>query len=1204
MNLDIHPYKQSLSNQDRFRYCLNMITENDYYSNIITTEQSNTLINQVKDVLGWTVSDDSLYLFTQDNKISKFTDGKLCTILELECLNFCENIYTQTKKDECGNLEIFFQDGVNPDRYINLGEEYTSCEQLSLSQCLNCTKLEVNISSGGLQSGVYAFTTKDKDLNNFCPITQNYTISNVEKSCDGNLTNSGKSFNITNIPDNHELYVIKTVNGITTTHRINSNYNGEHLEDIDIAEVVSPSITYDSKVSEVFNNKLIRANLSTDNLDYQCKAWDIRVIPYTIKVPADKAYLFPNIKSFMGDELYNLSINFVKCTGERSPAYFLNPQLRDKSFTCGNTYNSVHDIVPKDDPNNWKKCPAKVWELFNTSQVINKPHQETTITDNCGKLDIDYGIWEEFDFGYHESCEDYDFECLDCEAPKRSNFRMPDRCHFESNKEESLALPVSDKENNNVSPLISNNTNPEDNTYIFPLLLRFENIKIPEGYDFYEIRSTKRTDTNKTVIAKGITHHTYGVKFEDGNVYATSALGVNSHEYISYNGNSSPLSEDVDNTLENNNFTGELIGAYTFHSPNTSYNQPTLTPQYVKTNKTLTGAGIFYGSVEDPYKGSRIAYNLYKSEDNCQYLKYEGGGYVRNNVVADAPAGVTYDLFNLYKEKTVYFELCDLLKLSPIQSLARNNDGDNYDLNNTNTLVQADQSFSVTDTDGTSSYHGLKDQTAAQYISNVKSNYVSLKREYCYPLNSAYDNVIVCSNEETSIGQGDSYINYWNYKRSARFSSDLEDNPLSEVLSSIIYFPVESDINTNLDDRDTCNKLIDPSFEEASNYPNTILGGTYESENQIVVDYDEFNYEFSDPCYTVTLQQEFCCIQNLSNRLVWSETEQLNNKNNNWSITLANNYIDIPQDKGPITNIVNFGDELYVHTTDAIFRVYTNQQLEVNDSLIYIGQGNLFSQTPVELFATPEGYAGLRDQQESLKNQFGYFWVDHKACKLHVLKGKQDLKEILGVRNYYKETMSDELFRLGFDPRHNRVFFTQDETLSIEPITGTPISFHSYIPQHYLWDRKNMWTVNKGIYLHNQDCNTLNFYGKDYPHIIESVQTLNYEAFKEHQDYIECNNCEYCCEDTYDYLFYTNHSSSGKCTDVTKSKGLVKVNNIKNVKSDSLHTFKDYRIKEYKEDIDGSESFKDRYVIIRREYQGNNELILLDELPILNRGRS
>jgi hypothetical protein len=92
----------------------------------------------------------------------------------------------------------------------------------------------------------------------------------------------------------------------------------------------------------------------------------------------------------------------------------------------------------------------------------------------------------------------------------------------------------------------------------------------------------------------------------------------------------------------------------------------------------------------------------------------------------------------------------------------------------------------------------------------------------------------------------------------------------------------------------------------------------------------------------------------------------------------------------------------------------------------------------------------------------------------------------------------------GYDPRYNRIMLTKVDgndkfTMSFIPGQeegGMPaiwISFHSYTPKEYLWDRYNMFSIEPGgkIYRHNMKGKYLEFDGEKQPFIVDLITNTN-----------------------------------------------------------------------------------------------------------------
>ncbi|HNA22180.1 MAG TPA: circularly permuted type 2 ATP-grasp protein, partial [Agitococcus sp.] len=176
---------------------------------------------------------------------------------------------------------------------------------------------------------------------------------------------------------------------------------------------------------------------------------------------------------------------------------------------------------------------------------------------------------------------------------------------------------------------IGQNRKPYDYTYIYPLGISVNNIKVPDDIDRNFVRGfrivyVQRTENNKTVVAKGLLHGCFRDEDENNAPYLIPKHGINSYEYYAFPGGGGTHAETA-------NPTG-LIGAYTFHSPNTSFLKPNLTSDYLKVEWEFYGRGDVYGDTDewdnddfcDGYNfGRRQNYNLNQYTYSRHYFTNE-----------------------------------------------------------------------------------------------------------------------------------------------------------------------------------------------------------------------------------------------------------------------------------------------------------------------------------------------------------------------------------------------------------------------------------------------------------------------------------------------------------------------------------------------------------------------------------------------------
>ena len=121
---------------------------------------------------------------------------------------------------------------------------------------------------------------------------------------------------------------------------------------------------------------------------------------------------------------------------------------------------------------------------------------------------------------------------------------------------------------------------------------------------------------------------------------------------------------------------------------------------------------------------------------------------------------------------------------------------------------------------------------------------------------------------------------------------------------------------------------------------------------------------------------------------------------------------------------------------------------------------------------------------------------------------------------------------MGWDYNYDRLLLTKHDTehpftLSYDFERNRWISFHSYIPEFYIWNRDSLYSIDKGaLWEHGFDCcNYQTFYDEYFPFEVEYVTNDNtipfqYNSTALHTESHVCQGCDY---------------KRANCTSVTKA---------------------------------------------------------------------
>ncbi len=535
-------------------------------------------------------------------------------IVENTCLNFKTEypVQIEYKITDC-NLQIYFVDGYNPDRYlyfyydgdyIKIENEFKiiggytdkTCKTPIYTDQLDCEKLKIlpnidrpcisvtGVTTGGkLKAGSYQFffsyaTATGDALSSYNSITNIVPIKSKNISFEIDYeTNLAISLNISgqsldSIYRYYNLVVAETINSFTEYKLIGTysvtqtkyTYTGnENLVKLSENDVFQKYPYYkNSKTLAKSNNYLFRTGLEEFNKpNLQRIANKIKLKWQTVKVKED-FYKDPKattlFRSYLRDEVYAFGIVFEYDNGEDSPVYHI-PGRESTPYDMDTIKNE--DVVEYDGLN----FRNKRWQVYNTGSITASPHY---YSDDINKINI----WEEGDFSYWESSETYpnnpDIWGSLC-GKKIRHHKFPD----------SSVTHIHDGKDTNKD---FNATN-----YIFPLGVKVDHAQIkqalldsmseglilPEDYNrikSYRIVRGNRTG-NKTIVAKGLLY----------DMFSYSKLN-NKYYYPNYPYNDlrdDPFISSKDfydglRTLTPNKF--ENTGRYTFHSPDTHFVEPTL----------------------------------------------------------------------------------------------------------------------------------------------------------------------------------------------------------------------------------------------------------------------------------------------------------------------------------------------------------------------------------------------------------------------------------------------------------------------------------------------------------------------------------------------------------------------------------------------------------------------------------------------------
>jgi hypothetical protein len=358
---------------------------------------------------------------TGDSEIG-YMDNNDCiyhTYISGACINFDINypIHKAVHKISNCTTEIYWTDGLNPRRYLDLNPENApwvtvigenGCDIVTEVGVVDCNKLKVQpnfnipelnvvdvVNGGELTAGVYQFAIQYSNATGD-GYTSYYSVTNPTPIANPQLTTPnfnytvGKSI-VVNVSDlditgyfqYYNLAVIKTINAIASVELIgtyfiddasrNITYTGQALTNIPLstADIFEKYPYYDiAQDLTTAQDILIWDNLtSIDRTNYQMIANRINLQWETYKIPSTENYAnalnATNLRGYLRDEVYAFEIVFLLANGKQTDGFHIPGRVK--------TPTDEFPHVPVTDPD-FIGTPSNVtyseyWEIYNTASV-------------------------------------------------------------------------------------------------------------------------------------------------------------------------------------------------------------------------------------------------------------------------------------------------------------------------------------------------------------------------------------------------------------------------------------------------------------------------------------------------------------------------------------------------------------------------------------------------------------------------------------------------------------------------------------------------------------------------------------------------------------------------------------------------------------------------------------------------------------------
>lgn len=374
-----------------------------------------------------------------DSDLKTYTKWASNICLNLSLNNWVTGVYKYIKEKRW----IYFIDGVNPIRYLNIDEKYPGeyencrtcndvpdnvldCDRIKLFKDFNIPRIKLTEIEGNLPGGNYQIAIRFTD--NQIGISEYYIYSDNVKVHSNYDQKFGIKVDFECFNTDYEEYEIVlianradratvgqsigffdvSVTSVTITELDSAKYHP-----VDSTNLLEIKPYYQSAKHIATNNEsLILGSVKTRPvINYHPQAFKIKSKWASLKVSAKNAHKF---KSYMRDEVYAHNIRWIYKDGERTNWFHIKPQVAPPPSDL---------LINSKDT--WDDCdnPKKYWEVYNTATVDSNNQVSTEFKKYRIKV---YPSCIEYECnGQQFSNINPEIEYIDCSGASRKKIFKP-----------------------------------------------------------------------------------------------------------------------------------------------------------------------------------------------------------------------------------------------------------------------------------------------------------------------------------------------------------------------------------------------------------------------------------------------------------------------------------------------------------------------------------------------------------------------------------------------------------------------------------------------------------------------------------------------------------------------------------------------------------------------------------------------------------
>lgn len=434
-------------------------------------------------------------------------------------------------------------------------------------------------------------------------------------------------------------------------------------------------------------------------------------------------------------------------------------------------------------------------------------------------------------------------------------------------------------------------------------------------------------------------------------------------------------------------------------------------------------------------------------------------------------------------DQTVRFGIRGVSLIMQSDDMIINNDGDDYigiDDQNLPQQMSSDEVYGVQSVLicnikrlSPSQYGGDSYFSRSNSIYNVHCGYATVQ-------NNTYDIDINCFGGDTYLGVLDhTYTGLY-------FPNDPAGRPNVAMNRAYIQtlFPLESSVNVYLRSDEHFLQSVTPGTNGHGGYADTYymteIGiNQFGSQSQPMYTYNSAYSNTDGIKQNVSKGVYDQNINTYSNRIITSDIKTNSEIIDSWSKFRFADYLDVDNQYGPITNLIDFNDRLFFFQDDAIGIAQVNEQsliTDQNSSELVLGTGTVLGR--YDYVIHKYGDSKIRDKS-IISSPTTMYWFDYDKNMLCAYNNAIiELSKLKKVQNYLNTVSKDDKSNVIslYDNKYNEVWFRiNDKSLIFNEQIDTFSSFYTFTPDYNIrFSDYISYIYNNNIYYINNIYNIEN----------------------------------------------------------------------------------------------------------------------------------